>query len=45
LVDEGYRCPVCGGEVALIPNEPPVGVAPDADGTPGEESSARRFDR
>ena len=46
MVEQGYRCPVCGGEVELAPQETPVAVAAEGDGAPkGDESSGRRFDR
>lgn len=55
LIERGYRCPQCGGEVALAPEpEPPVGVtaeAPVAPESPGEaelretRERARRFER
>ena len=46
MIEQGYRCPVCGGEVALAPQEPPVAVAADGDGASGpDERSGRRFDR
>jgi hypothetical protein len=43
LVDEGYRCPACGGEVAHVPSEQPVAVG-EGDSGPGEVGS-RRFER
>jgi hypothetical protein len=46
MVQDGYRCPVCGGEVELVPQEPAVAVASDGDGAPADdESRGRRFDR
>ena len=46
MVDQGYRCPVCGGEVALAPQEAPVAVAADGQSGPkDDEPSGRRFDR
>jgi DNA-directed RNA polymerase subunit RPC12/RpoP len=44
LVEQGYRCPVCGGEVVLVPQEPPVGVALESDGDPGDAGRERRFE-
>lgn len=43
MVEEGHRCPQCGGELVLVPVEPPVGVAAAAD-EPGEPAE-RRFER
>ena len=44
LVEQGYRCPQCGGELMLVPVEPPVGVA--ASGEAGERADGeRRFER
>jgi hypothetical protein len=43
LIEQGERCPQCGGEMALAPEEPPVGVA--ADGDDEAREGARRFDR
>jgi hypothetical protein len=46
LVEQGYRCPVCGGEVALAPREPAVAVAAESQRSPRQDdSSERRFDR
>ena len=46
MVAQGYRCPVCGGEVALVPQEPPVAVAAERDQTAKpDKPSGRRFDR
>jgi len=51
LVKQGYRCPVCGGEVALAPEGPPVAVAAEhAEGEAAGEKEppgkgGRRFDR
>ncbi len=46
LVAEGERCPQCGGEMALAPEESPVGVAADGDGGSDEAAEgARRFER
>jgi hypothetical protein len=44
LIEQGERCPQCGGEMALAPEEPPVGVAVEREqGDSGDDS--RRFDR
>lgn len=45
LVEEGYRCPVCGGEVALAPDETPVAVAADGEGSSSGEPAGHRFER
>ena len=45
LVEQGYRCPVCGGEVVLVPQEPPVGVAVETDADAIDAVSERRFER
>lgn len=46
LVDQGHRCPVCGGEVALAPQESPVAVAAEGEGAARQdEPTGRRFDR
>jgi hypothetical protein len=45
LVEQGQRCPVCGGEVALAPIESPVGVAAETDESADGEAGARRFER
>lgn len=48
-MERGYRCPQCGGEMALAPEaRPPVGVVAES---PGEADAReareqeRRFDR
>ncbi len=45
MVEQGYRCPVCGGEVALAPEGPPVAVAAEAESGQPDEAADRRFDR
>jgi hypothetical protein len=45
MVEQGYRCPVCGGEVALAPHGPPVAVVADREGAKPDEQSGRRFER
>ena len=42
LVERGDRCEACGGEVVLVTEHPPVGVAAEA---PAGEPDARRFER
>ena len=48
LVERGYRCPECGGEIALAPEpQPPVGVVAEAPGEADEREArerARRFE-
>jgi hypothetical protein len=46
MVERGDRCTQCGGELALAPEEPPVGVAADPR-APAEASveRGRRFER
>jgi ribosomal protein S27AE len=44
LVEQGHRCPACGGEVALAPHELAVAVAAEGEGRAGDERSGR-FDR
>jgi hypothetical protein len=44
LVEQGHRCPVCGGEVALAPQEPPVAVAAEGARSRDDEPAGRRFD-
>ena len=49
LVERGYRCPQCGGEIALAPEpEPAVGVTAESPGDAAERETrerARRFER
>jgi hypothetical protein len=56
LVERGYRCPQCGGELVLAPEGAPVGVAAEGRAEPAGERSGgapersagareRRFDR
>ena len=47
LVERGERCPQCGGEMALAPEQrQPVGVAAAQDGDDAEPQDAgRRFER
>jgi DNA-directed RNA polymerase subunit RPC12/RpoP len=56
LVERGYRCPQCGGEVALAQEtRPPVGVTAESEGAAEESPGAaelretreraRRFER
>ena len=43
LVEQDYRCPQCGGELMLVPVEPPVAVG--AEDAPRDERDERRFER
>jgi hypothetical protein len=47
MVAEGHRCPACGGEIALVPSEPPVAVGSAREEPAGgdEASGGRRFER
>ncbi len=48
LVERGDRCPQCGGEIALAPEEQPVGVTAESAGEAEARElreRARRFDR
>ena len=47
MIEQGYRCPVCGGEVALAPQGPPVAVAAERENAPvrPDERPGGRFDR
>ena len=46
LIAQGERCPQCGGEMALAPEEPPVGVVADAsEDAEHRPEGTRRFER
>jgi hypothetical protein len=47
LVERGERCPLCGGAMALVPDDAPVAVAAEAKEIGSEEQNeeARRFKR
>jgi hypothetical protein len=44
MVAQGYRCPVCGGEVELVPQEPAMAVGTSRAESP-ERDSGPRFER
>jgi hypothetical protein len=43
MVEQGYRCGQCGGELVLVPVEAPVAVAVAGDADDGAHE--RRFER
>jgi hypothetical protein len=46
LIEQGERCPQCGGEMILAPEEPRVAVTADmGEGSDDEREGARRFER
>jgi phage FluMu protein Com len=45
LIEQGERCPQCGGEMALAPEEAPVAVASARGEEPEPPDGGRRFER
>lgn len=45
LVERGYRCPQCGGELVLAPEGAPVGVAAKLKGEESQGEAEQRESR